>query len=127
VAVHEFIAAMRELRRPLVVLAVAILVLQSFVTGLGSPAAARIAAGGLDLGTICHGNGDPAGPTPAPAAHDCCFFCTTNGPAALACSTHVIARLDGLQPATPAIFAYRVVLLPRAIRAAPSQAPPLVA
>ena len=62
---HEFIAALRQLQRPLVLLAVAILLLQTLVAGLASAhAAARIATFGADGAVICHGNGED-GSTPA--------------------------------------------------------------
>ena len=92
---HEFIAALRQLQRPLVLLAVAILVVQTLVAGLASAhAAARIATFGADAGVICHGNGDD-GSTPAgtPAAHDCCAFCNNPGPVALSAGAPVIDRL----------------------------------
>ena len=125
---REFIAAMREFRRPLVLLAAAILVLQTLVAGLDSAAAAQMAAGGPDAGIICHGNGDPAQPNPGPAAHDCCVFCTSTGPAALAGMMQVLDRLDGSPAATAALTGSPdIPLLPRAIRAGLSQAPPAVA
>ena len=61
--VHEFIAALRQLRRPIVLIAVAILVLQTLVAGLATAhAAARLAAFGADAGILCHGNGDDGDP-----------------------------------------------------------------
>lgn len=124
---REFIAAMRELRRPLVLIAAAILVLQTLVAGLGSAAAAPTAAGVLDAGIICHGNGDPAQPNPGPAAHDCCVFCTSTGPAALACKTQVLDRLGGSQATGALTGSQDSPLCPRAIRAGLSQAPPAIA
>ncbi len=50
---HEFIAALRQLQRPLVLLAAAILVLQTLVAGLaGGDTAARIATFGADVGHL---------------------------------------------------------------------------
>jgi hypothetical protein len=124
--VHEFIAALRQLQRPLVMLAAAILVVQTLVAGLASgTTAARIATFGADA-VICHGNGDD-GSAPAAAAHECCTFCTNAGPVMLAAAAVV---LDRLMPA------YRIAradnpgdarLTGRAIRAGPSQAPPTAA
>ena len=98
---HEFIAALRQLQRPLVSLAAAILVVQTLVAGLASgDAAARIATFGADA-VICHGNGQsgraPDGSAPAgTAAHDCCTFCTNAGPVTLTAGAVV---LDHLTPA----------------------------
>ena len=124
---HEFIAALRRSQRLLVLLAAAILVMQTLVAGLASgDAAARIATFGADA-VICHDNGED-GSTPAgKAAHDCCTFCTNPGPVALSAETPV---LDRLTPAFRIAQADRfgdVRLMRRAIRAGPSQAPPTVA
>jgi hypothetical protein len=127
VAVREFIAAMREFRRPLVGLAAAIMILQTLVAGLGAPAAAQIAAGGLDAGVLCHGNGEPAGSNPTPAVHDCCTFCTNTGPAALACNTGAVTRLEKFQTTRATDIARDIVIVPRAVRAGPSQGPPAIA
>ncbi len=54
---HEFIAALRHLRFPIVALAVAVLVLQSLVAGLASAHAAdRTLSGGVQADIFCHGN-----------------------------------------------------------------------
>jgi hypothetical protein len=127
--VHEFIAALRQLQRPLVLLAAAILVLQTLVAGLaGAHAAARIATFGADGGIICHGNGED-GSTPAgtAAAHDCCAFCTNPGPVALSTDAPVIDRLTPALRADAADAPGDVRPARRAIRAGPSQAPPTAA
>ncbi|MBX9778678.1 MAG: hypothetical protein K2Y71_30265 [Xanthobacteraceae bacterium] len=125
---HEFIAALRQLQRPLVSLAAAILIVQTLVAGLASgTTAARIATFGMNA-VICHGTGEDGrgGSTPAGAAatHACCTFCTNAGPVALAAGAVV---LDHLRPAyrmTRADHPAAVHLTGRAIRAGPSQAPP---
>jgi hypothetical protein len=127
--VHQFIAALRQLRHPIVLIAVATLVLQTLVAGLATAhAAARLATFGADAIVLCHGNdaGDPAGPGHRQAAHECCAFSAAAEPAALsAFVTPVLTRL---------VPAWRVELpsapdvrtIPRAIRAGSSQAPPAV-
>jgi hypothetical protein len=127
--VHQFIAALRQLQRPLVVLAAAILVVQTLVGGLASGhIAAQITALGADAAVICHGNGGDDGSAPAgKPTHDCCVFCTNPGPVALSASAPI---LDRLKPAhrTDAADAYADIRPSgRAIRAGPSQAPPIVA
>lgn len=126
VIVHEFIAALRQLQRPLVSLAVAILLLQTLVAGLaGAHIAGQIATFGAGA-VICHGN-DEDGSTPVQKrAHDCCSFCTNAGPVALCPTAPIIAHL------TPALALVRADEpadwrpAQRAIRAGPSRAPPSV-
>jgi hypothetical protein len=126
--VHEFIAALRQLQRPLVHLAAAILLAQTLVTGLASAhIAAQIATFGADAGVICHGNGED-GSTPAGnTAHDCCAFCTNPGPVALSADTPVIDRLTPAHRVERADHPGDVRPTRREIRAGPSQAPPTAA
>jgi hypothetical protein len=127
--VHQFITALRQLQRPLVLLAVAILLVQTLVTGLASAhTAARIATFGADAGVICHGDGED-GSTPAgtAAAHDCCAFCNNPGPVALSAGVPVINRLTPAHRAGAADAPADVRPGRRAIRAGPSQAPPTTA
>lgn len=125
---REFIAALRQLRHPLVRLAVSILLLQSVVTGLaGGAVAARIATFGADAAVICHGN-DNDGSAPAPVAvHECCMFCTASGPAVLSSAVPVIDRLHPARFVGQAESPGDVHPIRRAVRAGPSQAPPAVA
>lgn len=125
---HEFIAALRQLRRPLVLLAAAILLVQTLVAGLaGAHAAARIAMFGADA-VICHGTGED-GSTPAgtAAAHDCCAFCSNAGPVALSADAPVLDRLAPAHRVDAADTPGDVRPTRRAIRAGPSQAPPTAA
>jgi hypothetical protein len=128
--VHQFITAMRQLRQPIVVLAVGVLVLQMLVAGLSmAHAAARLAAADADAIILCHGNdsGGRPGTGSGKAAHECCAFCTAAEPAALpAGSTPVLTRLAPVWQAELAALP-DVRTIPRAIRAGPSQAPPIVA
>ena len=123
---REFIAALRQLRRPIVLLAAAILVVQTLVAGLATAhAAARLVASGAEAGVICHGNGDDGSAPSGQAAHDCCTLCTTAGPVALSPGTTVLGHLDMLRRAEP-LVPFREPMRPlRAIRAGPSQAPPI--
>jgi hypothetical protein len=125
--VHEFIAALRQLQRPLVTLAAAILVVQTLVAGLASgDTAARIATFGADA-VICHNSGEDGSAPVGTAAHPCCTFCTNAGPVVL---TATAVLLDHLTPANRIARADTpgdVRLSGRAIRAGPSQAPPTTA
>jgi hypothetical protein len=124
--VRQFIAALRELRYPLVVLAVGILILQTLVAGLASAhAAARAAAFGSEIAVICHSNGadDSSSGTNRPA-HDCCTFCTAGDVATVQAGVTV---LDLIGPRRLARAAAIIDIRPlsRAIRAGPSQGPPI--
>jgi hypothetical protein len=123
--VREFIAALRQLRHPLVRLAVSVLLLQSVVTGLASgTVAAQIATFGADAAVICHGNGDDSS-VPAPAAaHGCCVFCTASGPVVLSAAVPVIDRLKPARYIGQAESPGDGHVMQRAVRAGPSQAPP---
>ena len=123
---HEFITALRQLQRPLVALAAAILVLQTLVAGLASgDTAARIATFGADA-VICHGSGED-GSAPAKAAHDCCTFCTNAGPVVISATAAVLERLTPAYRLDHADRAGDVRPDRRAIRAGPSQGPPTIA
>ena len=121
---HQFIAALRQLQRPLVSLAAAILIMQTLVAGLASgDAAARIATFGADA-VICHGNGEDGSAPAGKAAHDCCTFCTNPGPVALSANAPVLDRLTPAHRVAQADNPGDVRPSGRAIRAGPSQAPP---
>ena len=124
---HEFIAALRQLQRPLVLLAAAILVLQTLVAGLASgDTAARIATFGADA-IICHGNGDDGSAPAAKTAHDCCTFCSNPGPVALSAGAPVLEYLTPAHRIAQADTPGDVHPARREIRAGPSQAPPATA
>jgi hypothetical protein len=125
----EFFASLREFRRPIALIAVGFVLLQGMLAGLaGAQAAARIATG--EFAVFCHSAPD-GGAQPADganAAHDCCVVCApscpTNGGAKAAVC---IERLDVV--VMPPVVAPEVIapIAPRAIRAGPSQAPPISA
>ena len=124
----EFIAALRQLQRPLVTLAAAILIVQTLVAGLASgDIAARIATFGADAAAICHTGGDDSSAPAKAAAHECCVFCTNAGPVALAANAPVIARLAPAQRVEAADTPGDIRPARRAIRAGPSQGPPTTA
>jgi hypothetical protein len=123
--VHEFITALRQLQRPLVMLAVAILVVQTLVAGLASGhVAAQIATFGVDAGIICHSSGDDGSAPTDKAAHDCCVFCGNPGPVVLSATTPVLHRLTPAHRADMADVPRETEPTRRSIRAGPSQAPP---
>jgi hypothetical protein len=126
--VREFIAALRQLRRPLALLAATILLLQAFVTGLaGGSVAAQIATFGVDAAVICHGNSDDGSAPASAAAHECCVFCAASGPVLLSAGALVIDRLKPARYVGAAENPGDVHPIRRAVRAGPSQAPPTVA
>jgi hypothetical protein len=124
---------MRQLRRPIAALAIAIMVLQTLVAGLAT-VSPRLRADDAALGIICHSNGvghggDNAGSGTGPgqARHDCCAFCTAAGPATLAPGETASVRLPLRATGTLIAAAFNVQPVRRAIRAGPAQAPPVVA
>lgn len=120
---REFFAALRQMRRPLVLLAAAVLLLQSLVAGFaGAHATARLAGWGADA--ICLGNGADGSAPAGTAAHDCCTFCANPGPVALATTTLQIERLTPVPRVAPIHFSNDARRSHWAIRAGPSQAPP---
>ena len=127
---HEFIAALRQSQRPLVLLAAAILLVQTLVAGLASgDAAARIATFGADA-VICHGNGEDGSTPGTPAGkatHDCCTFCANPGPVALSADTPLLEQLEPAWRIAQADHPGDARPAGRAIRAGPSQAPPTTA
>lgn len=122
---REFIAALRQLRRPIVLIAAAILIVQTLVAGLATAqAAGRLMGGGT--GVLCHGAPDDGTAPQEPAAHDCCVFCSAAGPSALPPACIVLIRLAVARITERLLPPGDSSRLPRAIRAGPSQAPPFV-
>jgi hypothetical protein len=123
----EFFASLREFRRPIALIAVGFVLLTGLLAGLaGAQAAARFASG--DLAVFCHGAPD-GGATPADstnATHDCCAVCTTSWP--LSDGARATARIERLDVVvTPPVVTVDAIapIAPRAVRAGPSQAPPI--
>jgi len=116
-------------RRPIVLIAVWLVVLQAFLAGVAIAQAGPMAASD-PLGAICHGS-DGAGPADgtAPDAnkvrHVCCEYCMSAAPA-LAPPGGAGAPAAQSRPASQLseFSRFIIVMLPGAIRAGPSQAPP---
>jgi hypothetical protein len=124
--VTEFIAALRQFRAPIAVIAIGFCVLQGLLSGIsGAQAAARLAPGFVDLAVLCHEAGGDGGNGNAKAGHDCCVVCTTSWAAAGAPKPAVsIGRFNIAGCAPSCVVADTVSISRRAIRAGPSQAPP---
>jgi hypothetical protein len=119
--------AARSRRRPFILIAVWLLVLQAFVAGL---AAARSGPAIASDPVVCHGAGvgaDPAAPDSAKFPHLCCAYCTSAAPALPPPVAPQLERSQAREgpPLAPARFT--VVIAPGAVRAGQSQAPPLLA
>jgi hypothetical protein len=123
-AVHSF-------RRPIVLMAVWLVVLQAFLVGLATARAGALLDPG-PIGVVCHGSpGTPSGASPADAPdsdtaqawHLCCAACLLAVPAIAdaALPTLFAPRRDapGL-----ALAAFLIVLMPGVRRAGLSRAPP---
>jgi DUF2946 family protein len=122
---------LRHCRRPLIAVAVMLVVLQALVSGLASARAAVMSANPFDAGVICHGAGGgpelPADDSSGSGfARDlCCTFCTAAAPALLTVTPPVVGHVERAgtdrltQPARD-----HVLITPRAVRAGLSQAPP---
>jgi hypothetical protein len=117
-----------SIRRPIVLLAIALIVLQSVVAGLATAqAGALLAPNPADAGVICHGTGgDPADTTDtAKIWHVCCVSCTAAAPAMALPQEPVLARLDLRGEAGALVMCGGPGFVARrAVRDGLSQAPP---
>jgi hypothetical protein len=120
--------AAHPFRRPLILLAAWLVVLQAFLAGVASAQAAGVPLAD-PLGVICHGGtaGPATGDGPAPDTgklqHPCCAFCLSWVPALVTPDSPVIAtRARAGQPPLPRSFG--IIMARAAVRAGPSQAPP---
>ena len=126
-----FLDQLRHCRRPLIAVAVMLVVLQALVSGLASARAAVMSANPFDAGVICHGAGGgpelPADDSSGSGfARDlCCAFCAVAAPALLIVTPPVVGHVEhaGTRRLTPRAGEY-VLIAPRAVRAGLSQAPP---
>ena len=117
------------LRRPLMLIAAWLVVLQAFLAGVATAQAGSMSVAD-PFGVICHG-ADAGNPEQAPASdagkvwHLCCTFCLSSVPALAApdAPTIVPASRARVAPA-PILSPFGVVLAHGVIRAGPSQAPP---
>ena len=114
-------------RRPIVLIAAWLIVLQAFLAGVAAAHAAAIAVSD-PLNAICHGAGgaganDGTAPQSAKIEHLCCAHCISAAPA--------IAPPDAPRGAPPRLASrplawssFTVVIAHGAVRAGPARAPP---
>jgi len=119
--------ATRRRRRPIVLIAVWLVVLQAFLAGFAAArAGAVLASDPVDV--ICHGAGstDPGGGTaPDQIWHLCCTYCLSAAPALAPPDVPGVILRDSGHTAQPITFQrFIVVIAPGAVRAGSSQAPP---
>jgi hypothetical protein len=126
-----FLVLIRQCRRPLIAVAIGILVLQTVVAGL---AAAPVAAPFAPFDAICHGAGGteaPADTAPGPGKSGnavCCAFCTAAAAALLPVPPPAVGHFErGADASLSPFFRNAALIAWRAIRAGPSQAPPSLA
>ena len=122
-------AANHPCRRPIVLIAAWLVVLQAFLAGVATAQAGAMLA--YDpLGAICHGAGGAgAADTTAPDAdkvrHLCCEYCTSAAPALAPPDAASVAVPQSGRASRLSVFSpFTIVISPGAIRAGPSQAPP---
>lgn len=117
-------------RRPVAVIALWLVVLQSFLSGVATAQAGAALADPLAAAVICHGisgesdPGAPASPDAGGVRHLCCSYCLAAAPALLPPSWQV-ARADQAAGTTVLPLSHFIIVVAReAVRAGPSQAPP---
>jgi hypothetical protein len=116
-------------RRPIVLIAAWLVVLQAFLAGVATARAGAILAS--DPAAICHGSGgagpvDSTAPETAKLQHLCCAYCTVAAPAAAPPDALVISRAR--QASRPVAYCGFTILLSRGvIRAGSARAPPTLA
>jgi hypothetical protein len=122
-------ATHRSRTRPIVPVAIWLVVLQAFLAGVATAQVGAMAASDPLLGAICHGS-DGTGPadTTAPDAnkvrHLCCEYCTSAAPALVPPDAANLAAPNLRQTAQSRVSPFIIVLALGAIRDGPSQAPP---
>ena len=120
-----FLALLRQCRRPLIAVAIGLVVMQTLAAGLSAAQAAALIASG-PFGAICHGTGEGGtAPAPGKAWDACCALCAVAAPALLpvappAAAGDLVVAGNPMLAASPDI----VLIARRAVRAGPSQAPP---
>jgi hypothetical protein len=117
-------------RRPIVVFAAWLLVLQAFLTGVAT-ARAGVAWAAHLADPICHGTrgADQASggaPDDAEAFHACCAYCLSVVPTLAPPAAPLVVAPPAIA-GTRAMSPFTVVITRCAIRAGPSQAPPAFA
>jgi len=115
--------------RPIAVIALWLVVLQSFLSGVATAQAGAAMADPLAAAVICHSGGgsDPAAPALPDAGtawHLCCSYCVANAPTLLP-PFFQIGRADrGVETTVLPLADFVIVIAREAVRAGPSQAPP---
>jgi hypothetical protein len=123
-------ATHRSLARPIVLIAIWLVVLQAFLAGVATAQVGGMAASNPLLGAICHGSdGTGLADTTAPDAnkvrHLCCEYCTSEAPALAPPEAASMATRRPREAAQTSVFSrFIIVISPGAIRAGASQAPP---
>jgi hypothetical protein len=126
-------AILRQGLRPIALIAVGLLVLQTFLAGLATAQAATSPLqDAFGAGAICHGAGgaEPAAaPEGAPpdgsqAWNLCCAVCVAASGAVLPVGAPALQRFEFVRNARAAIVPGPVPVARRAVRAGSSQAPP---
>jgi hypothetical protein len=116
--------------RPIVTIAIGLIVLQAFLAGLAVAWAALALADPLGTAVICHGvvggnTDDSTPPEPIKAIHLCCDACMTGSPTATLPEQAVLPGFELCRGSTRrGACASDVRIAARAIRAGQSQAPP---
>jgi len=120
-------------RRAITLIAVWLVVVQAFLSGIAAAqAGGMVAADPLGAAVICHGGGgegngaaEPAAPGTDTARHLCCTYCCASSAPALAPpSLPNFARADFHGAALPVLATFAIVMTRGAVRAGFSQAPP---
>ena len=116
-------------RRAITLIAVWLVVVQAFLSGIAAAQAGDIVvADPLGAAVICHGGegsgaAEPA--APGTARHLCCTYCCASSAPALAPpSLPNFARADFHGAALPVLATFAIVMTRGAVRAGFSQAPP---
>ena len=123
--------AEHPLRRPLMLLAAWLIVLQAFLAGLATAQAAAVAVAD-PLAVVCHGGeggANPAEPTDAGKIwHLCCAFCLASAPVLAGPDAAAVSAVAARQTEPSAILARITIVFARGvIRAGLSRAPPSAA
>ena len=117
-------------RRPIIVIAAWLIVLQAFLTGIATAQAGIALADPLAAGVICHGTGgtdggaSPAVPDAGAAWHLCCSYCMAAAPVLPPPLAQIgPARISFAVVVVP-LSNFAIVVAREAVRAGPSRAPP---
>jgi len=128
-----FARQLRACRRPIVAIAVGLVVLQALLAGLAAAqAAAMLGDAPFEAGVICHGADGgadaPDNKSPGTSGHGnvCCVFCASTFPTAAIPDAATVAEPP--RPATrPLVPEFIVTIARGAVRAGLSRAPPSIA